>query len=226
MNSEMRSENVEVNSVRGEASATEAVGIDPRPSSEGRAAGGKGQERPKTVLQLIEYAYAEEGRRLTLSAKDMQNLTASDVVSEIDVDTVRRLAESDRLLAVPPNIMITLADLGASPIVRKRVLDFVTIALLSHPVFADKADRMRNADCQPVLGVEEISHDARQITPKALGMTGLFEFKGAAERKLHNNAVIAFLLLRVIRDRWPIDRFIDGMTHSVWNLPPQSSTLR
>ena len=181
------------------------------------------KERPTSILGLIEYAYGEAGRKLNLARKDLRQLSV----------VIRSVASRDRHCAPagcgrpvprgPPSLLATLAELGAEPPVRRRVLDLVLVALASHKIFEGKLERLTDGMMHPPLTAREVSDAAKHATFDALGLKDAAEFKEAARERLRVNAVTAFELFRVLRDGWAADRFIKDMSAVVWDAPMQRS---
>lgn len=196
----------------------ETAGVEePGPGREAK------KERPTSILGLIEYAYGEAGRKLNLARKDLRQLSVVSEASQAEIDTVRRLAAEDPFLAVPPSLLATLAELGAEPPVRRRVLELVLVALASHKIFEGKLERLTDGMMHPPLTAREVSDAAKHATFGALGLKDAAEFKEAARERLRVNAVTAFELFRVLRDGWAADRFIKDMSAVVWDAPMQRS---
>lgn len=213
--------------------ASEGAGLDPLQEGaeaaevvQSEPVGETKKERPNSLVGLIEYAYSEAGRKLHLARKDLRQLSVDAAASQAEVAAVRRLAADDPLLAVPLSLLVTLAEHGASMLVRHRILELVHVAFASHKLFEGKLERLTDPTLQPVLTAREVSDNAQSLTFDALGYKDAAEFKGAARERLRVNAVTAFGLFRVIRDRWTSDQFVDDMAALVWNVPMERSAPR
>ena len=191
---------------------------DGAPAPKSKPDGGR-KPRPKTILELVEYAYAEGGRRLSLVRKDLDEITIAPGSADAEMDCLRKSAADDPFLAVPPSILLVLAELGPQPPVRRRILELVLAALASHPVFARLLERLVDPAAEPVLGARDVSEAARSVTFDAVGLKDAAEFKAAARERLRVNAVTAFEMYRVLRDEWTIDRFVQDMASLVWDTP-------
>jgi hypothetical protein len=145
---------------------------------------------------------------------------------QAEIDAVRRLAANDPFLAVPPSLLATVAELGAEPPVRRRVLELVVVAFASHKLFEGRLERLTDAMAQPALTAREVSDAAKGLTFDVLGLKEATEFKEAARERLRVNAVTAFELFRVLHDGWTSDRFVDDMAALVWDVPIQRSPPR
>ncbi len=175
--------------------------------------------RPKTILELVEYAYAEGGRRLSLTRKDFDEITVQPDSADAEMGSLRKAAADDPFLAVPPTILVALAELGVQAPVRRRILELVLASLVSHPVFATLLERLFEPTAGPVVVAREVSEAARSVTFDAVGLKEAADFKAAARERLRVNAVTAFEMYRVLSDGWTIDRFVQDMTSLVWDTP-------
>ena len=175
--------------------------------------------RPKTILELVEYAYDAAGKKLALVRRDLRQLVADSQSADAEMHALRRLAAADPFLAVPPSILSALSELGAEPPVRRRILELVRAALASHPVFGAQLERLADPAVVPELSAREVSDAASRMTFDILGLQDSAAFKEPAREKLRVNAVTAFLLFRVLRDGWTLDRFVADMTAVVWTTP-------
>lgn len=196
-----------------QSEADETAGLQ-QPEPDGRK-----RERPKNILELLEYAYGESGRKLNLARRDLWELRVDSAASQVEIEAVRRLAADDPFLAVPPNLLATLADLGAEPPVRQRLLELVLAALASHKLFEGQLERLADATVQPQLTAREISQVAKRLTADELGLRQPSQLKDAVRERLRVNAVTAFELFRVLRDGWTVDQFVDDMCALVWDMP-------
>jgi hypothetical protein len=187
------------------ASAANAAAPGPKQKS------GDLKPRPKTILELIEYSYGEAGKKLYLAQRDLRELTVDQQSADAEMGSLRRLAAADPFLSVPPSILLALSELGAKPPVRRRILELVLAALAGHPVFAAHRERLAYPAVEPGLSAREVSDAAKRVTFDALGLKEAAEFKEPARERLRVNAVTSFMLFRVLRDGWTLDRFVDGM---------------
>lgn len=185
--------------------------------------GSSKRERPKTILALVEYAYSEAGRKLNLSRKDLLALSVQPDDAQAEIDAVRRLAAEDPLLAVPPSLLSSLAELGSEQSVRRRILELVLVAFAGHKLFEGRIDRLTDQQPLNMLGAKELNNAAKRITFSDLGLKEESEFSDANRTRLRINAVTALELFRVLRDRWTSRQFIEDMAASVWDAPPLPS---
>jgi hypothetical protein len=173
---------------------------------------------PKTVLELIEHAYAGGGKKLSLSA-DLTSLEADASQAEPEMRRLRKLAASDRLLAVPPQVLIALASLKTHYTARRRILELMLAALADHPVFLAYRRQLFEPEAEPRLDAQNVSDATQVVTYLALGYKDSKGFTADIREKTRINAVMSFGLLRVLRDRWPLEWFAESMSALVWNAP-------
>lgn len=186
---------------------------------EARKKAGDSKPRPKTILEFIEYSYDAGGRKLGLARKSLRELTVDPESAEAEMRALRRHAGYDLLLAVPPTILLALAEVALAPPVRRRILDLVVAAFACHPVFAAQLERLVDPAVEPELTAQEVSDSAKLTTTVSLGVEEPAELKDGEREKLRVNAVTAFLLFRVLRDHWTLDRFVADMAAVVWATP-------
>lgn len=202
--------------------AVDQESMPPGAAPVGQDSGNK-KERPKTILALIEYAYGEAGRRLNLARRDLSELSVQPAAAQAEVDAVRRFAMDDRLLAVPPSLLATLAELGAEPLIRQRVLELVLVAFASHKVFESRIESLVDPQAPQILTARELNEAAKNITSRALGLPEESELSSGDRTRMRVNAVTAFGLFRVLRDRLTLSQFVEEMSEFVWDAPLESS---
>lgn len=173
---------------------------------------------PRTVLDLIEHAYAGSGKKLNLTA-DLTGLKADESQAEAEMHQLRKLAASDRLLDVPPQVLIALASVKTEYTARRRILELMLAALADHPVFLAHRKQLFEPDAEPRLDGRNVSDATKVVTYLSLGYKESKSFTADSREKMRVNAVMSFALLRVLRDRWPLDWFAESMSALVWNAP-------
>jgi hypothetical protein len=188
--------------------------------------GEKKNDRPESMLALIEYAYGLSGRRLNLTHRDFSDLSVDEAAAQAEIDAVRRLAIADPFLAVPPALLAAVAEHEVNEHVVRRVLELVRVALASHKLFEPHLVRLIDAQAKPALTANEISETAGAIGFDALGLRKAAEFAGPARERLRVNAVTTFELFRVLGRRWTLDQFVEDMTALVWRAPRHRSDQR
>jgi hypothetical protein len=196
-----------------------AASTGDRAAPEATRTTGNLKPRPKTILELVEYAYDAAGKKLALVRRDLRQLVVDPQSADAEMHALRRLAAADPFLAVPPSILSALAELGAELPVRRRILELVLAALASHPVFGAQLERLADPAVAPELSAREVSDAASRMTFDILRLQDSAAFKEPAREKLRVNAVTAFLLFRVLREGWTLDRFVADMTAVVWTTP-------
>jgi hypothetical protein len=171
---------------------------------------------PKTVLELIEHAYAEGGKKLSLAA-DLTSLEADASQAEAEMQQLRKLAAGDRLLAVPPQVLISLTSVKTGYTARRRILELMLAALADHPVFLACRKQLLEPDAEPRLDARNVSDATQVVTYLTLGYKESKSFTADNREKMRVNAVMSFALLRVLRDRWTLEWFAESMSALVWN---------
>lgn len=190
-----------------------------RPSKED----GKKKSRPQSILEVIEFSYAEAGRKLNLARKDLDSLAVYNDAKSAEISAVRRLAPADPMLAVPLSLLATLAELGAKQAVLDRLLELVEVAFASHPLFEGRVEQLNDPRAQAGFLAQEV-HDAAKLTLKDLGPHKTQEAFETALKRLRMNAITGLGLFRVLRDGWTSDQFVRDMAAFVWDAPPQKRT--
>ena len=170
---------------------------------------------PGTILELIGHAYAEGGKRLILAA-DLSELEFDKGQAEAEMSQLRRLAENDRQLAVPPQILIAVARVKLKPATRGRILELVLAALAVSPAFLPYQKQLLDPGAEPRLDARNISEATKVVTYLSLGYSESKSFTPAHREQLRVNAVTAFTLLRVLRDGWSLEWLTESMTSLVW----------
>ncbi|NHW46094.1 hypothetical protein HAV21_04205 [Paenarthrobacter sp. MSM-2-10-13] len=186
----------------------------------------KKKERPKTVLGLIEFAYGEEGRKLNLVRRDLQELSLQPNAKQAEIDTVQLLAADDPFLAVPLSLLSAVAELGAEPRVRRHILDLVLVAFGSHKLFKRRMERLVEPQAQDLPTAHEVNEAVKALTFDALGFKMPSDFSEATRERLRWNAVTAVELFHVLHGHRTADQFIEDMTALVWDAEPVQSTSK
>jgi hypothetical protein len=176
-------------------------------------------KRPTTIVALIEYAYAEAGRKLNFSRKELRKLAVNPADSQSEIDAVRRLAQDDPLLAVPASLLALLAESGLELRLRDRILELALVAFASHKLFEGRLERLMDVRTQPPLTANELSDAARSIEIRL--PTEPHKLTEAARERLRVNCVTGFELFRVLRDGWTAKQFVADMSSLVWATPLQ-----
>jgi hypothetical protein len=171
--------------------------------------------KPTTIQELVEYAYAEAGRKVQLARRDLELLRVSPDLAPAEMDTLRKLAATDPLLQVPPRLLALVANLGTRTDLRDRILDLAVAALAAHPAFQGQVQALVDSTFEPGLSGERVSDSVKGMPAHGLGLDSK-AFKPDDRERLRVNAVTAFGLIRVLRDREPLDRFIGEMAVNVW----------
>ena len=182
--------------------------------------------KPKSVRELIEYAYAEGGKKLQINKRDLEDLKVdhSDEGVAAENQLIRSLSKGDPLLQVPSRLLALVPFVSTNRIeLRSRLLDVAFAAMVSHPTFKEKAVALQSRGLGSFDGYEPltaaaVSEAAVALSHEQLGINAE-QFKDSARERLKENAVTAFELFRVLRDRWELGQFITDMSEHVWNTP-------
>jgi hypothetical protein len=132
---------------------------------------------------------------------------------------LRKLAASDRLLDVPPQVLVALTSVKIKHIARRRILELMLAALADHPMFLAYQNQLLEPDAEPRLDARNVSDSAQIVTYLSLGYEESKSFTADKREKMRVNAVMSFALLRVLRDRWPLEWFVESISTLVWNSP-------
>jgi hypothetical protein len=185
----------------------------------------KKRARPQSISELFEYAYGEAGRKLNL-ARDLTDITVEPEAAQSEIDLVLRLAAVDPFLAVPPHLLAATAEINTRSHVRERILKLTLVAVGSHKLFETAAERLVDPEAEPILTAREVSSLAKTFTFELADTEQAPERRAALRERVRVNAVTAFVLLRVLRDGWTADQFIQAMGALVWDGPLQRSAPR
>ncbi|MBX7136196.1 MAG: hypothetical protein K1X67_26295 [Fimbriimonadaceae bacterium] len=177
-------------------------------------------EKPSTIADLFKYAYRETaaGRKVNL-ARDLWDLSTTPDASSQEIALVRELAAADPLLDALANILTDVADIDLKDSVRERILELAVVAFASHKLFENRLERLVDPRAEPHLTAAEISSAARSFAFEELDKEESLAVSGTKRERLRINAVIAFELFRVLRDKWPKNRFIADLCELVWRAP-------
>jgi hypothetical protein len=214
-----------------ETAAARAAGLD-QPEAEPAAAGPEAtgpktrasrkpalRFTPKTILELVEHAYAGGGKKLTLAA-DITSMEADASQAEAEMHRLRELAAGDRLLTVPPQVLTALASVKSEYTARRRILGLMRAVLADHPVFLAYWKQLVEPEAEPRLDAQDVSDASKVVTYRSLGYKESKSFTAEHREKMRVNAVTSYALLRVLGDQWPLDWFTESMSALVWNAPP------
>lgn len=169
------------------------------------------RQRPTSVLELVEYAYAESARTMALSRKDMQSIRTSPGADNAEMDALRNGAREDKVLAAPVRLLLALAEYGAKPEVRTRILELVLAALASHSIFAGRLATLTDPDSQAAdLSATVVRENARRYAQDS-------DLNDSPRERLESNAVVAFGLYRVLRTGWSLDTLVAQLDGALWH---------
>jgi hypothetical protein len=185
----------------------------------------KKRARPESISELFEYAYGEAGRKLNL-ARDLTDITVNPEASQSEIDLVLRLSAADSFLVVPPHLLAATAEIDTRSRVRERILQLTLVALANHKLFEAAAERLVDPKAEPPLTAREVSSIAKTFTFAPADAEQAPERRTALRERVRINAVTTFVLLRVLRDGWTTEQFIQDMSALVWDSPLQRSAPR
>lgn len=178
----------------------------------------------KSMDDLLRYAYGEGGKKLAAPKSIYANIernTEYPLDGEPAYRIVQELSKDDRLLGVPPRLLIHADDADAPIRVRRRLLDCMSYALRLHPVFQPSA-------LQSVLNRAPDPHDVDSAfdllketvdtgvprTPADQGQ----KLKDSERARLRTNAITALALVLALRDGWAVDRLVECLYRHLWTL--------
>lgn len=120
-------------SLTGSDAAVPGVAFDP---TEGEPkATGKGKADIETLEQFIAQAYGLKGRKVSLKQKVERAIAAAVRLSDDAQLRLLRLAQEDRLLAVPRQLLLTSREIQDHPLLRAALRNFVRDVMLGHAIF-------------------------------------------------------------------------------------------
>lgn len=182
--------------------------------------------RCATVIELVRYAYAERGRKLALARRDLKAMKVDGQSLEDEVQEVRRLSREDPNLAVPPSLLAAVADAGLAAPERRRLVDLALVAMTSHELLATVSGRLVDPHQEPQLRVRDFNYLIKDVGPSTGASSGPVPPPEVSRERLRVNAVTAYCLIRVLRDRVPLEAFIEDMSTGIWTAERLTSPAR
>lgn len=154
--------------------------------------GGKGKAEIETLEQFIEYAYSRKGQRIILKPKVEKQIVQSAKLDEAALERLLDIANRDKQLAVPRQLLLLSRDIVGFPTLRAAFDLFVSKVMFGHPVFSD-------------AGVQGAMRNLPDAPSPAAALTKVFEFtptlhddndslKGAELQVLRRNAANLFVV--------------------------------
>lgn len=206
-------------------------GSRPRSPSGTASAAQKGataKTRPlESVRDLLEYAYALDGKQLRISQKVAQEIADANRPERPAGDDLperlKLLMKSDPLLGVPPRIMIGLEEAQAPTLLKLRVAKMLEFGLRRHPLLVSPTESPTAAEVSAVVGGQtdldsvftRIRLRTPEITAVSLGLQR--ESLTPAERdRMSVNATTSIALLAATIDQWSLDRFVEYLERHLW----------
>ncbi|UPG68196.1 hypothetical protein [Gordonia hongkongensis] len=179
-----------------------------------------------TIAALLDYAYQQGEKKLDLTQTSMHAIKLEPDAEAAEIDQVTQLASNDPLVDVPPKLLSSLAALGAQPVVRKRLIQLVTVALAHHPLFEGRQDVLIGTYAANTPLAAELAARVNELEPQIVGVAGEEEFTAAKKERLKVNVISAYALLCVLRGEWTSAQFIEAMSSAVWVRPTQPSVQK
>ena len=107
------------------------------PGNSGSEAKAPAKSKPEieTVEQFIAHAYAMKGRKVSLKAKVERACAKEPSLTGESLARLARLAQEDRLFAVPRQILLASREVQGYPALRATLRTFVRDVMLSHAQF-------------------------------------------------------------------------------------------
>lgn len=176
--------------------------------------------KPASVVELVERAYGDPGRKVRLPRSELAALVLTSGADAMDTQWLSDLVRKDPLLKVPPGLLTAAAALKPNEPVRQALVALTHRALALHPIFRHYVAVPAGTDSdQPASGTSaRVSDAAQKLTPDDLGIESS-AYRSPQRELLRNNAVTSFALLWVLDGLWTSARFIAEMTETVWSRP-------
>lgn len=96
---------------------------------------GKPKIEIETLEQFIAHAYGLKGRKVALKSKVQRVIAKNPKLSDEALARLHQLAQEDRMLAVPRQLLLASRDVDGYPGLRAALRNFVSDVLVSHPLF-------------------------------------------------------------------------------------------
>ncbi len=113
----------------------QSIGSAPK----GRPAGKAPKGDIETLEQFIEYAYGRKGQRISLKPKAQRQVAKNPRLDDSAVVRLLQLAATDKVLAVPRQLLLFAREINGFPELRASITSFVQQVIQEHPAFYDKA---------------------------------------------------------------------------------------
>ena len=181
----------------------------------------------KSVRDLLEYAYALNGKQLRLPQKVVQEIADTSLAERPAGDDLperlSQLIASDPLLGVPPRLMIGLEEAQAPLLLKLRVAKILEFGLRRHPLLISPTENVAAAHVGAVAGGQmdtdavfsRIRLRSPEITAEGLGLRSDILKQGDRDR-LRGNATTSIALLAATIDQWSLDRLIECLERHLW----------
>lgn len=194
-----------------------------RDMAAGRVGGGiRHVDKPgeiETVEELLVYAYDQEGKRFSIPAAVFEVVDRrQEVVSDRLRELVRQSGATDRLLAVPPRLLVAVEAGEVTSRLKRLLLDLIAIGLRSHPLFTShEVDAVLAGEPPQDVhrSFEALRAAVAAVTTNQHGLLG-DEIKKTDRHRLRANAVTALALYLAMRDRWDTSALVACLNTHLW----------
>lgn len=143
----------------------DASGATPLREPAGKERKAKAKFELGSFEQLIQYAYKQKGRKISLKAKQEKIVASNLKLSDDSHRALRDLAASDQSFAVPRQLLLLAREMHGTSNLRSQLRSFVRDLLLNHPLLSTPAMEaaISNRDEAPSLArvLEQISNAKR-----------------------------------------------------------------
>ncbi len=170
-----------------------------------------------TITQLIRYAYAQAGKKLTVPAAVFSILSRGPEVDASHRALVLEEAVRDPLLAVPPRLLVAIAGVEVAQPLERQLVALVGMAMQAHPVFRDPDVRvaLNGGALDRDLLFERVLRIAARLKPADLSMEGE-ELKASERHRLRLNVVNALALFLAINRHWKPAELAACLDQHLW----------
>lgn len=208
------------------ASGDAASTSDSSPPKKPRSPRPRKKPRPTTISELIVYAYQQGDRKLDLTNTSMRAIDVNPMSATDEVDKTTNLALNDPFLNVPRNLLTSISELDTKKETRTRIVQLMIISLSQHSVFNGVREILSSAPLESAIPLAEVAKNSAELTSESLGLTDENPLTTNQRTQLTENAIISLALIRVLRDGWSKEQFIDTLGSAVWNRPIQPITTK
>jgi hypothetical protein len=183
-----------------------------------------------SVRDLVDFAYAQEGKRFSIPKGVMELLAQEESRSNLDdpdsitarrqddIEHARTLAAADRLFAVPPRLLVEIENANPDGQLRQHLSSVVMAVVESHPAFA-ASEAFRRAVSSPAVDPDDafrsVTIAVRRLAEEPPHEGGP-QLSDAEKDRLEGNVITALALFLAFRHGWSKEDFSHRMYHWVW----------